>query len=335
MKILNPTYSFNVRKMKCFESTFEHWNKKRNETKFVILYPLQISTHKKKRLSQEAIRFTPGIFCRSVKLGELYLNMSSQFVWLSLLPCPHLLDLVLSILPSTHLSLSSWCGPAQHFFGSNSSIHSLWPHHPSRCFLGVLSYEVTSTSSHNELPTTNQSDQLKVYSEIDSWNRMHDWERKGWGRTLQFLQFTQWLTQGPPRVRVLLLSHRVSVATSNCTMMRSVWGRTGWGVIAVLAISSSRIGVIMSWSWHVDLEWSPGTTMTRIKCKLQNSLAVFLHVVPGVLFVQFKSSATLLRGCRNGVWVGIVVWCQLKVWMQDTARKSASIIVAGELNPSH
>jgi len=138
-----------------------------------------------------------------------------------------------------------------------------------------------------------------------------------------------------PRVRVLLLSHRVSVATSNYTMMRSVWRRTGWGVIAVLAISSSRIGVIMSWSWHVDLEWSPGTTSTRIKCKLQNSLAVFLLVVPGVLFVQFKSCATLLSGCRNGVCVGIVVWCQLKVSMQDTARKSASITVAGELNPSH
>jgi len=89
----------------------------------------------------------------------------------------------------------------------------------------------------------------------------------------------------------------------------------------------------MSWSWHVDLEWSPGTTTTRIKCKLQNSHAVFQSVVPGVLFVQFKSCATLLSGCRNGVWVGIVVWCQLKVWMQDTAIKSASIIVAGGIEP--
>lgn len=139
-----------------------------------------------------------------------------------------------------------------------------------------------------------------------------------------------------PRVRVLLLSHRVSVATSNYTMMRSVWRRTGWGVIAVLAISSSRIGVIMSWSWHVDLEWSPGTTTTRIKCKLQNFLAVFRRVVAGFLFVQFnKSCATLQSDCRNGVCVGVVVWCQLKAWVQDTTRKSASIKVAGELNPSH
>ena len=228
--------------MKCFESTFKHWHKNRNETKFVISYPLQISTDKKKRLSQEAIRFTPGIFCRSIKLGELYLIMSSQCVcrvltfWISFFQF---------YLP--HIFHSPPCvDQLSIFFGSTSSIQSVWPHHPSLCFLGVLSYEVTSTSSHNDLRTTNQSDQLKVYSDIDSWNRMLKWERKGWGRTPQFLQFTQWLTQRPPRVRVLLLSHRVSVATSNYTMMRSVWRRTGWGVIAVLAISSSRIGVIMS-----------------------------------------------------------------------------------------
>ena len=124
--------------------------------------------------------------------------MSSQFVWLLRLPClTFWISFFQFYLPRIFHSPPG-VDQLSIFFGSTSSIQSLWPHHPSLCFLVSLSSEVTCTSSHNELPTTNQSDQLKVCSEIDSWNRMLKWERKGWGRTLQFLQFTQWLTQRPP-----------------------------------------------------------------------------------------------------------------------------------------
>ena len=101
-----------------------------------------------------------------------------------------------------------------------------------------------------------------------------------------------------PRERVLLLSHHVSVATSNYTMTRSVWRRTGWGVIAVLAISSFRLGVIMSWSWHVDREWSPGTTTTPWKYKPQNSLAALR---PGPFVCKIWSCAIELSCCWRAV----------------------------------
>lgn len=137
-----------------------------------------------------------------------------------------------------------------------------------------------------------------------------------------------------PQERVLLLSHHVSVATSNYTMTRSVWRRTGWGVIAVLAISSFRIGVIMSWSWHVDREWSPGTTTTPWKYKPQNSLAA-LRSDPGPLFVKFEV-VLFSRAAAEGKFV-LILWCDVsgELECKKQQENQSTITAVGELNPSH